>query len=93
MNYQSTIVTCTTDIAVRTGYGSTCKGGIPTMLYGPGVKITDDTIPSVTKQPETMNAAVEAGRLLGARLRKEHYRLEVTRNMQQKLMSMFGHSA
>jgi len=75
------------------GYGSTCKVGIPTMLYGPGVKITDDIIPNVTKQPATMKAAVEAGNLLGTRLREGHTRLEVTQNMQQKLMSMFAHSA
>jgi multimeric flavodoxin WrbA len=75
------------------GYGSTCKVGIPTMLYGPGVKITEDIIPRVTKNPETMRKAMEAGNLLGARLREGHNRLEVTQNMQQKLMSMFAHSA
>jgi multimeric flavodoxin WrbA len=75
------------------GYGSTCKVGIPTMLYGPGVKITEDIIPNVTKQPATMRAAANAGILLGKRLREGHDRLAVTQNMQQKLMSMFVHSA
>ena len=75
------------------GYGETCKVGIPTMLYGPGVKITDDLIPNVLKQPATIKAAEEAGRLLGERLRQGHNRIEVTQNMQQKLMSMFAHSA
>ena len=75
------------------GYGSTCKVGIPTMLYGPGVEITDDMIPNVTKQPEAMNSAIKAGESLGARLRGGHNRREVTQNMQQKLMSMFAHSA
>jgi hypothetical protein len=74
------------------GYGSTCKVGIPAMLYGPGVKITDDIIPNVTRQAATVKAAVEAGRLLGKRLQEGHDRLAVTQNMQQKLMSMFAHS-
>ncbi len=75
------------------GYGETCKVGIPTMLHGPGVKITENMIPNVAKQPETMQAAAEAGRLLRKRLRDGHDRMSVTQNMQQKLMSMFGHSA
>jgi multimeric flavodoxin WrbA len=75
------------------GYGSTCKVGIPTMLYGPGVKITEDLIPRVTKQPATMKAAEEAGALLGKRLREGHDRAAVTQKMQEKLMAMFAHSA
>jgi multimeric flavodoxin WrbA len=75
------------------GYGSTCKVGIPIMLYGPEVKITDDIIPNVTKQPATMKAAADAGKLLGKRLREGHDRIKVTQSMQQKLMSMFAHSA
>jgi multimeric flavodoxin WrbA len=74
------------------GYGSTCKVGIPTMLFGPGVTITEEMIPNVTRQPNTMQKASEAGMLLGKRLREGHDRLEVTQKMQQKLMSMFAHS-
>jgi hypothetical protein len=62
------------------------------MLHGPGVKITEDMIPNVAKQPQTLQAAAEAGKLLGNRLRQDHDRSRVTRNMQQKLMSMFEHS-
>jgi multimeric flavodoxin WrbA len=75
------------------GYGETCKVGIPTLLHGPGVKITEDMIPNVAKQPKTIQAAAEAGRLLGKRLREGHDRMRVTQAMQQKLMSMFEHSA
>ena len=75
------------------GYGETCKVGIPTLLRGPGVKITEDMIPNVAKQPATMQAAAEAGKLLGKRLREGHDRMRVTQSMQQKLMAMFKHSA
>jgi multimeric flavodoxin WrbA len=75
------------------GYGETCKVGIPTLLHGSGVKITEDMIPDVGRQPQTMQAAAEAGRLLGKRLRDGHDRMSVTQNMQRKLMSMFEHSA
>jgi multimeric flavodoxin WrbA len=75
------------------GYGETCQVGIPTLLHGPGVKITAEMIPNVAKQPQTMTAAAAAGKLLGERLRQGHDRAQVTRRMQQKLMSMFEHSA
>lgn len=75
------------------GYGETCKVGIPQMLYGEGVKITDDMIPDVAKQPEVMQAAADAGRLLGERLRQGHDRQKVTAAMQQKMMEMMEHSA
>jgi len=75
------------------GYGENCKVGVPTMLFGPDVKITDDMIPDVTKQPEVMQAAADAGRLLGERLREGHDRGQVTQQMQAKLMAMFGESA
>ena len=75
------------------GYGETCKVGVPTMLYGEGLKITPDMIPDVTKQPEVMQAAADAGRLLGERLRQGHDRMAVTQQMQARLMAMFGESA
>ena len=75
------------------GYGETCKVGVPTMLYGEGVKITPDMIPDVTGQPNVMQAAAEAGRLLGLRLHQGHDRMVVTQMMQAKLMAMFGESA
>jgi hypothetical protein len=74
------------------GYGETCKVGAVQMIYGDGVKITDDMIPQVSKQPEVMEAAVEAGKDLGERLRNKHDRKEVTKNMQQILMQKFSES-
>jgi multimeric flavodoxin WrbA len=75
------------------GHGETCKVGVPTMLYGPDVKITDDMIPDVTRQPKVMAEAVAAGQLLGQRLREGHDRAKVTQAMQQKMMAMFEGSA
>ena len=72
------------------GYGETCQVGIPLMLHGEGVKISEEIIPDVTKQPEVMSAAAKAGELLGQRLREGHDRSEVTARMQAKMMAMFG---
>jgi multimeric flavodoxin WrbA len=71
------------------GYGETCQVGIPGMIHGAGVKITEDMIPNVTKQPEAMAAAAAAGKLLARRLQKGHDRTTVMENMQKKMMSMF----
>jgi hypothetical protein len=74
------------------GYGETCAVGIPRMLLGEGVKITPDIIPDVGKQPEVMQAAVNAGRLLGERLRHGHDRQAVTQKVMQALMAKFEES-
>lgn len=74
------------------GYGETCAVGIPRMLMGEGVKITPDIIPDVGKQPEVMQAAVNAGRLLGERLRHGHDRQAVTQKVMQALMAKFEES-
>ncbi|MGD8502799.1 MAG: flavodoxin family protein [Syntrophobacterales bacterium] len=71
------------------GYGETCKVGIPHFLHGEGVKISEEIVPDVTKQPEVMKAAVEAGKKLGERLREEHDRAQVTQNMQAIMMEKF----
>lgn len=71
------------------GHGETCQVGIPLMMHGPDVKITEDLIPRVTKQPDVMEAAANAGKLLGKRLRNDHDRSVVTQNMQAKMMEMF----
>lgn len=75
------------------GYGETCAVGIPRMLHGENVKITEDMIPGVEKQPDVMVAAARAGKTLGDRLRGGHDRAEVTGRMQKKLMDMMGESA
>ena len=71
------------------GYGETCKVGIPFFLYGEGVKITDDIIPDISKQPEVLEAAKNVGKLLKDRLTNNYNREEVTLKMQKKLMELF----
>ena len=75
------------------GFGETCQVGIPSMIHGAGVKITEDMIPDVGRQPEVMAAAATAGKLLGQRLLSGHDRMAVTQNMQKKMMSMFESTA
>ncbi len=75
------------------GYGETCKVGVPNMLYGEGIKITEEMIPRVTKQPKVMENAAAAGKQLGERLRNGHDRKAVTQNMQKTLMRMFAESS
>ena len=75
------------------GHGETCQVGIPRMLHGEGVNITDDIIPDVAKQPKVIDAAVKAGQLLGERIRNEHDRARVTQRMQEKMIAMFESSA
>ena len=74
------------------GHGETCQVGIPTMIHGPGVKITDNIIPNVEKQADVMAAAVQAGKLLGERLTNGHDRVAVTQKVQDKMLSLFGES-
>jgi len=71
------------------GYGETCQVGIPSMIHGEGVKITEEMIPNVTKQPDVMAKAAKAGQLLGQRLQNGHDRMAVTGKMQEKMMAMF----
>jgi multimeric flavodoxin WrbA len=71
------------------GHGESCQVGIPLMMHGEGVKITEEMIPNVRKQPEVMAAAQAAGRLLGERLQSGHDRQQVTAAMQAKMMEMF----
>jgi multimeric flavodoxin WrbA len=68
------------------GYGETCKVGVPIMLYGEGIKIDPDSIPDVSKQPEAIKAAEDAGKLLGQRLTNGHDRNAVTMKVQKMMM-------
>ena len=70
------------------GYGETCQVGVPVMLYGPDVKITEDMIPDVKKQTETLKAAEDAGKQLAQRL-ANHDRAAVTQKMQKLMMDKF----
>ena len=72
------------------GFGETCQVGIPHMVHGPGVKITDNMIPDVEKQDDVMAAAAEADKLLGKRLTDGHDRTAVAQAVQEKMMAMFG---
>jgi NAD(P)H-dependent FMN reductase len=46
------------------GHGETCRAGAIHMFFGAGTKITPETIPSLDKQPEK----IEAARVLGTEL-------------------------
>jgi multimeric flavodoxin WrbA len=74
------------------GFGETCQVGIPSMIHGAGVKITEEMIPDVTKQPDVMASAAKAGKLLAKRLTSGHDRTAVAQDMQKKMMSMFESS-
>lgn len=74
------------------GYGETCKVGVPYFMFGEGVKITEEMIPRVTKQPTVMESARQAGAELARRLRGGHDREEVTRRMQALMMAKFKES-
>jgi multimeric flavodoxin WrbA len=74
------------------GYGETCKVGIPHLLYGEGIKIKSEDIPDVEKQPKVIESAINAGKLLGERLRGKHDRKVVTKKMQEKMMSLLKSS-
>ncbi len=75
------------------GFGETCQVGIPAMLHGPGVKITDNIIPDVTKQADVMASAAQAGKLLGKRLKVGHDRVAVTQKMQERMKELIGETA
>lgn len=71
------------------GYGESCAVGVPRALFGEGVKISEDMIPRVSKQPAALEAADQAGRYLGERLQKGHDRAAVTRKMQMVMQEKF----
>ena len=50
------------------GYGEDCKVGAIHMFFGPGTKITPEIIPDLSKQPEAIAKAREAGKKLSDRL-------------------------
>jgi multimeric flavodoxin WrbA len=74
------------------GYGETCKVGAIHMFFGPGTKITEEITPAVEKQPEVMQAAIDAGKELGRRLNEGHDRTEVAARMQKQMMDKYRKS-
>lgn len=75
------------------GYGETCKVGVPRMRYGEGLKITKEMIPDVTRDALLMQAAADAGKLLGYRLRDNHNRKSVAEKMRRQMMERLKSSA
>ncbi len=71
------------------GYGDTCRVGIPYALYGEGADVSEESIPDVTRQPDVVGRAIEAGKLLGRLVREKYDRAEVTKKMQRRMMEMF----
>lgn len=72
------------------GYGETCKVGVHYFKYGPGVPVTEDTIPNVTKDDELMLAAEQAGKKLGEQLRSADYSREETTQEMMKIIAAMG---
>jgi multimeric flavodoxin WrbA len=73
------------------GYGDTCKVGIPNMLNVKWVDKKPESVPDVSRQPEVMQSAVDAGKLLSQRL-QGHNRTETAQKMQQKMFEMLQSS-
>jgi len=67
------------------GYGETCKVGAVQAKYGDGFKITEDTIPCVSKDALCMERARKAGRTLGEILRNGHDRNQAAHRVRQAL--------
>jgi multimeric flavodoxin WrbA len=74
------------------GYGENCSVGAPYMIYGEGVKIVPDMIPSISKQPQVLKAAAAAGKLLGDRLRAGNDKKQTAKKMQDRLMALLASS-
>lgn len=74
------------------GQGETCGVGVPRLVFGEGVTITEDKIPRITKSPDTLKAAKAAGIELGRRLREGHDRKAVAGRMQSLLMAKLRES-
>jgi len=71
------------------GYGETCEVGAVRMLCGPDVKITEDMIPNIEKQPAVLEASKDAGKILGNRLRAGNNRAETAKKIASYLGEKF----
>ncbi len=74
------------------GYGESCGVGVPRMMFGEDVKITEEIIPGVHKQPELLERATQAGRNLAKRLTEGHDRKAVAMKVQEVMMAKFKES-
>ena len=52
------------------GYGETCKVGAIHMFFPPGTKVTPEITPDLSKQPQALASARQAGKALCERLRQ-----------------------
>jgi len=68
------------------GHGESCGIGVPRMRHGEGVEIRSEIVPRVVEQPETMQAATEAGKRLGELLKSGWNRREAALRAQDRLM-------
>lgn len=73
------------------GYGDSCEVGVPAMVFGKGVEITEDMIPDIEKQPEVLAEAEKAGKTLADRL-ANHNPQAVTEKMMKQMMEHFKSS-
>ncbi len=73
------------------GFGETCKVGAPVMMFGEGVKITDDMIPNISKQADVLESARKSGKELGGRL-ANHNPEEVAAKMMAVMQEKFKSS-
>lgn len=65
INHVGTVVAQGAASCFTCGYGETCSTGAVRMLCGEGVKITDDIIPDLSKQPYAIDVARGLGKKLG----------------------------
>ena len=74
------------------GYGEECSVGAPYMIYGKGVKIVPDMIPSISKQIQVLKAAAEAGKLLGDKLIAGNDKKQTAKKIQDRMMAFLASS-
>ncbi|MBN1804868.1 MAG: flavodoxin family protein [Sedimentisphaerales bacterium] len=68
------------------GYGQNCQVGVLGRVHGEDVKITHGLIPDVTKQPELIASAKQAGRLLKNRLVNDHSSRRAVEKLKKTVM-------
>ncbi len=67
------------------GYGETCKVGGHYAINGPGVPITQESIPDVMKDQCALEAGARAGKALGDALKNGHDRVNVAQEVQAEM--------
>lgn len=70
-----------------------CKVSVPRLIWGDALDASKLRITPVTERPELMGRAIEAGRVLGQRLRGGHDRTATTLEMQDTLVDKLRETA